>query len=137
MKKSLNWLWCFPQNLIGFVLYVICKAKGRQLFKYKDANVAVWNICSGASFGNFIFIPLWVMLDTEPDKENYIKHEYGHTLQSRKLGWLYLLMIMAPSMIWNALFEGYRQRKGIDYYSFVTEKWANELGGVPTNTKKE
>jgi hypothetical protein len=127
MKNNiLNWIWQFPQNIIGLILYIICKKKGNQTYKYKSARVAVWYFECGVSFGNYIFIPIWAQLF---DKD-YVKHEYGHSLQSKKLGWLYVFIIFLPSMIWNRFFEKYRQKHNICYYSFYTEKWADSLAGV-------
>ena len=128
MKKLLNWLWGLPQNLIGFVLYCVCKAKGRQSFEYKNANVTIYSLECGVSLGNYIFIPTWAALD-EKERKSYINHEYGHTLQSEKLGIFYIIVILIPSMIWNKCFRSYRQKHNIDYYSFYTESWANKLGG--------
>ena len=117
----MQWLWQLPQNIVGFIIKRIYKAEHR--LTYKTIKVYVWNRNDGASLGNYIFIPLCADLE-------YVKHEYGHTVQSRKLGWLYLLVIMTPSMIWNACFEKYRERTGVDYYSFWTERWADKLGEV-------
>ena len=57
-------------------------------------------------------------------------HEYGHSIQSKILGPLYLLVIGLPSIIWAGLFEKYRNKHKISYYSFFTEKWANKLVGL-------
>ncbi len=124
MKKSLSYIWALPFNLIGFIMHKVYKKKGWQTFKYKDATVTVYGFGSGVSLGNYIFIPLWAMLDIE-EKENYIKHEYGHTLQARRLGVGYLIVFFC-SMLWNV----YSRLCTVDYYSFWTEKWADKLGGV-------
>lgn len=67
----------------------------------------------------------WVFLDARYYGNSYgssvMKHEYGHTVQSKMLGWLYLIVIGLPSIV-HAAFH----KKG-DYYHFYTEKWANRL----------
>jgi hypothetical protein len=55
------------------------------------------------SLSNYVFLPFEV--DTDEGilintwKLDYIAHEYGHTLQSHKLGLVYLLVIGLPSLI--------------------------------------
>ena len=59
-----------------------------------------------------------------------IKHEFGHVIQSRILGWLYIPIIVIPSYIWyqcsklNNLPDWLATYK---YYQFYTEWWANQL----------
>lgn len=115
-------LWTLPQNIIGFIGYMIFR-KGYK-YKYNGAFIIeVPNKYGSVSLGNFIFV-------SNATGEETIKHEYGHTLQSKKLGWLYLFIIGIPSIIWASCFEGYRKKHNISYYAFYTERWANKLGGV-------
>lgn len=115
-------IWTLPQNIIGFIGYMIFR-KGYK-YKYNDAFIIeVPNKYGSVSLGNFIFV-------SNATDEETIKHEYGHTLQSKKLGWLYLFIIGIPSIIWASCFEGYRKKHNISYYAFYTEQWANKLGGV-------
>lgn len=117
MKKS---IWEFPQNLIGYIIVKIAKTEYRST--YRDASVYTWNL-NGLSLGKYIFVPGNV-------NEDYIKHEYGHTIQSKYLGWFYLLVIGIPSILWASCGEAYRKKHNISYYEFYTEKWADRLGGV-------
>lgn len=71
----------------------------------------------GVSLGKYIIVNQWM-----PTKE--IMHEYGHCIQSRYLGWLYLIVIGLPSLLWAMFY------RGKNYYSFYTERWADKLGGV-------
>lgn len=123
MKKALKtiliWVWCFPQMLLGFLVKVFTKAE-------KQNGHYNYNVQSGSvSLGTYIFLAegWW-------DNDTMLKHEQGHTKQSYMLGWLYLIVVGLPSFIWSNFFEGYRQRKGISYYSFFTERWADRLGGI-------
>ena len=102
MNKVLSYTWEILQNLVAKFVMLISKAK--PLTTYKDAN--------------------------KKSHSDYIKHEYGHTLQSKILGPLYLFVIGLPSLIWAGCFEDYRKENKISYYDFYTEKWADKLGGV-------
>ena len=121
-------IWELPQNIIGRI--VLRATKAEYMISLYDANVFKWNKKSGVSLGEYIFVP-----DTASD--TYIKHEYGHTVQSRYLGWFYLLIIGLPSLIWAGCFKGFRKKHGIDYYTFYTEKWADKLGGVERRADNE
>ena len=128
LKKFIMATWEFPQNALGFMVKKICKAK--PYVKYNEATVYSWNICGGISLGKYIFVPYRYMNPNLLPVQRCIKHEYGHTRQSKYLGWLYLLVIGLPSLIWSRCFNGYRERTGKSYYSFYTEKWADKLGEV-------
>ena len=130
-------IWELPQNTLGWIVKKISKATSYGT--YKDAEVYTWHISGGMSLGKYIFVPfetdgLMYYDDNHYYRrdyvENFIKHEYGHTIQSKYLGWLYLLVIGLPSLIWAQCFEWYWSREGKSYYDFYPEKWANKLGGV-------
>lgn len=129
--KTLNFLkatWELPQNTVGAIVKKVTKAV--PYTTYKDANVYSWGINGGLSLGKYIFVPYKIAPPTNSRVQRYIKHEYGHTVQSKYLGWFYLPVIAVPSLIWAGCFEQYRQKNNVSYYSFYTEKWANKLGGV-------
>lgn len=119
--KVLSAIWQLPQNIIGYIVLKVTKAKYR--CHYNGASVYTWHRSDGISLGKYIFVPSNVNKD-------YIKHEYGHTVQSRYLGWLYLFVIGIPSIVWAGCFKSYRKKHNVSYYSFYTEKWADKLGGV-------
>lgn len=132
--RKQNWqiflkaIWQLPQYIAGIVVKKIYKAKPYTI--YKDANVYSWSIRGGLSLGKYIFVPF---KNEEPASyvvQQYIKHEYGHTIQSKYLGWLYLLVIGLPSITWAGCFDKYRKKHGIKYEAFYTESWADKLGGV-------
>ena len=141
IKNFIKATWELPQNVVGAIVKKIVKATPLPYYaNYKGANVYSWNISGGISLGNYIFVPFayngvgYMDIYDYPRSvayvENFIKHEYGHTVQSKYLGWLYLLVIALPSLIWAGCFEGYRQKNNVSYYEFYTEKWADKLGGV-------
>ena len=125
MKNS---IWELPQNALGFIVKNVCKAK--PLTTYKGTTVYAWHVGRGVSLGKYIFVPFTKIYPNSISQMRYIKHEYGHSVQSKYLGWFYLLVVGAPSLIWAVCFEKYRRKTGKDYYDFYTERWADKLGGV-------
>ena len=122
LKKFIIATWELPQNIIGYITRQIFKAQ--YVSDYKTAKVFYWKVKYGSmSLGKYIFM-------CDPSNTETLKHEYGHTIQSKYLGWLYLLVIGLPSLIWAWCFEGYRTKRGKSYDDFYTESWANKLGGV-------
>ena len=130
----IQWTWGLPVNLIGGIIYLICKAMGRKQVKFENAYITYlpWNQ-GGLSLGLFIFIKG----DHPNEIWNYNTpiHEYGHTWQCLLLGVFYWIVIALPSSIWCNFFEGYRQKNKISYYVFYPEKWANAWGQKATGKK--
>lgn len=127
-KNFVRATWEFPQNGIGFIVKKICKAT--LYTTYKDANVYSWKHRGGMSLGKYIFVPFTEEDSTAFAVQQYIKHEYGHTVQSKYLGWFYLLVIGLPSLVWAGCFKRYREKTETSYYDFYTEQSADFLGGV-------
>lgn len=127
----LQWSWGILQNIAGLVLFLANADKKH--YSYNGAAATDWHNKRGSvSLGMFIFIS-----DTDPDREETKRHEYGHTLQSVILGPLYLIVIGLPSILWCALpcFVRYREKRGVSYYKFYTERWANKLAGLDRNRR--
>lgn len=76
----------------------------------------------GISLGRYI-----ILSERYETKYNTWYHERGHSIQSMYLGPLYLLVIGLPSILW-AMWWNYG--RGVSYYRFYTERWADKLGGV-------
>ncbi len=123
IKHLVYTIWQLPQDIIGAVIWLICRLRHRTSSIYKERVLTEWGLFSGLSMGHFFFI------HTRQDQIT-TRHEYGHTLQSLRLGWLYLFVVGIPSIVWASCFEKFRERRGISYYSFYTERWADKLGGV-------
>ncbi len=115
--------WCLPQNLVGACLYLCCLKSAHRTFRFARVTAWKWQGCT--SVGCFIF-----MHDRSLSHRPLLVHEYGHTLQSAVLGWLYLPVIWLPSVIWYAVpaLRRMRRRRHISYYAFYTERWANAWG---------
>ena len=129
IKEVLLYIWQLPQNLLGLALlayYQHEKAYHRlngRTFYYTTEMI------SGISLGNYIIM-------NREDREDGMRHEYGHTIQSRWLGWFYLLIIGLPSGTWNIIDRliiekliGYEASYTL-YYKMPWEAWADKLGGV-------
>lgn len=117
MKEAIKYLWQLPQMLLGLLLRAIYKGNDSE---YKDALVRrSTKMSGGISLGRYIIINQW-------STEKTVKHEYGHTLQSKKLGWLYLIVVGLQSGLHALLCKC----KNHSYYDMWFEKWANKLGGV-------
>ena len=128
MTKVRTWTWEILQNAVAKVVMLMFKAK--PIATYEEATVYHWNQQGGMSLGKHIFVDLLEVDNTKKSHVDYVKHEYGHTVQSKYLGPLYLFVIGLPSLIWAGCFQEYRKKNNISYYSFYTEKWADKLGGV-------
>lgn len=128
-----DWIWCFPQTFIGFILsWTIWRKSYRkkdfeELALYYNANILVkdeggkvFDLISGTSLGRYILVK-------DYHNERVVRHEIGHLIQSRILGWFYLLVVGLPSVINNL-----RARKNeivwLSYYNRYPEKWADKLG---------
>lgn len=120
----IQFTWGLPQNLLGLLLFLLGLVRGRYAGKYNRAFITKTKKIHGLSLGVFIFV-------SDESDAVLLRHEYGHTLQSLYLGVFYLLIIGLPSLIWAGLFNGYRKKHNVDYYSFYTERWANHLSGPP------
>lgn len=119
----LMYLHQLPQNLLGFALYLYYQGyeEMRQV-GYNDVVVVKSpKMRGGISLGQYVIVSRGANLET-------IYHKLGHCKQSQILGWLYLIVIGLPSIIWAALYGIQEIRERWSYYDFYTERWANELG---------
>lgn len=128
MKELIKYLWQLPQNLLGLFLIHIYKDVSI-VRRYGDIVVyQTDDMPSGISLGRYV-----IMKFTKD--ETGIKHELGHSRQSQKLGWLYLIVIGLPSLlgnIYDRIFHRNWRYEDVErwYYSQPWEKWADKLGGV-------
>lgn len=119
--KVLRYIWELPQNLLGLLLRAIYKGTDSE---YEGAVVRrSLKMQGGISLGRYIIVSRFASKTT-------VMHEYGHCLQSRSLGWLYLLVIGLPSIVWAGLYGTVVKATKNGYYRWYTERWADRLGGV-------
>jgi hypothetical protein len=120
----LSFIWQLPQSVLGlfFLLYFWLR-KDLHLISYKKLCFAFYSryMPGGISLGNFAFV------STSSAKSTAIvMHEQeGHTVDSKIWGPLYLLVIGLPSILWAQYGDDNKC-----YYSFYTERWANNHAGL-------
>lgn len=126
-----------PQNIIGKLLSINSKNMSytmndgtvkRFYFKNKFFN-------SGISLGDYIIMDNCRFKLSKEELRKSINHEYGHSIQSKKLGWLYLLIVGIPSIFRNIYDRLFHRKWNYDkrckwYYDGFPENWADKLGGV-------
>lgn len=133
-------IWEFPQKVIGFFMTIKPKAvvkipleNGETIKVYFTKNV----FGCGVSLSNYIILNYdyyFPIINTDLGIETAL-HEYGHSRQSKYLGWFYFLVVGIPSAAGN-IYDRVAHR-GLSYslrekwyYSRFPENWADKLGGV-------
>ena len=122
IAEILLYLWQLPQNLLGLLLVQILKPEDAYDFFGRKVYYS-YRMRGGISLGRYIVVQSY-LLDANSHTEY---HELGHSRQSAILGPLYLFVIGIPSLIWAAWWN---KGRGVSYYSFFTERWADRLGDV-------
>lgn len=126
-------IWEFPQNLLGLIVYLIMKIKKRVTGIENEAHrVFIETPNTGVSLGWFVF---WT---PSGNRFSYLTndcrmHESGHARQSVMLGPLYLVAVGIPSLGRVFYSRWYRKIHGhswTNYYNAFPENWADRLGGV-------
>ncbi len=115
IKKVLLYIWQLPQHLLGLFLFVCYRNCGRfkyrgKIYQYSD------NIPGAISLGNYII--------TGSKRQITLDHEYGHTVQSKKWGPLYLIIVGITSLYHTQFTPNDK------YYTVWPENEADKLGGV-------
>lgn len=121
MIQIISFIWQLPQNILGIILR--CFYQGVD-FKFEKAIVRRSSkFRGGISLGRYVIIG-------ETSDSNTVKHEWGHCRQSIRLGWLYLLIVGLPSLVWATLYGWIIRPTKNGYLKFYTESWADKLGNV-------
>lgn len=119
LNNILLWLWQAPQNFIGWFIATLGNLPKRT---YNNDIYYIWNFNS-VSLGDYRLLHI-------KSTETTYKHEMGHSIQSKYLGWLYLIVIGLPSVIGNLIWRIPKWSTNHDYYKQPWEAWADKLGGV-------
>lgn len=114
--RIILWIWQFPQNLCALVY--MNRPFDRVDSPCRHYRRHGWSSSGSVTLGEYIFTNARVSLST-------IRHEYGHIVQSRILGPLYLPVIGLPSILHAAVHN--KACKGKEYNHFYTERWADSL----------
>jgi len=118
----ISYLWQLPQHLLALVVLMFYKPT--RVEKYSWAKVYWLPVDWGISLGQYILV-----CDEEQGDLNLVRHEFGHSLQSRMLGPLYLLVVGLPSILMNLASRRF-PKFGERYYDRWPESWADRLGHV-------
>lgn len=118
-------IWQLPQFILGIILLLVYRSRVTKVIDYKESIVFfVKDLKGGVSLSRFIY------LDTKYEKDALsLKHEYGHFIQSKLLGWFYLVLVGLPSIIRASIYN----KLGLDsksYHNGYPEHWADRLGGA-------
>lgn len=127
--------WELPQTLLGYILTKIYKDKLYEVKEYNHARVHYYKeFPGGISLGRYILVQdcSWF-----PEyQEELVKHEFGHCIQSKYLGWFYLPIVGICSGIHSLTYKTKMEAGTITgYYDYWTERWADKLGGVKRGWK--
>ena len=124
IRNLILFIWQLPQHIVAIIyfgyLVMMCKDLGVDS-RYKQAIVIPCVMRGAVTLGNYIFVGL------NSEYKETVKHELGHTIQSKILGPLYLIVIGIPSITYCGLRRLFPSLRKKNYYDFYTEKWANNL----------
>lgn len=124
IRNLILFIWQLPQHIVALIyfgyLVMMCKDLGVDS-RYKQAIVIPCVMRGAVTLGNYVFVGL------NSEYRKTVKHELGHTIQSKILGPLYLIIIGIPSITYCGLRRIFPSLRKKNYYDFYTEKWANNL----------
>ena len=124
IRNLILFIWQLPQHIVALIyfgyLVMMCKDLGVDS-RYKQATVIPCVMRGAVTLGNYIFVGL------NSEYRKTVKHELGHTIQSKILGPLYLIVIGIPSITYCGLRRTFPSLRKKNYYDFYTERWANNL----------
>ena len=124
IRNLILFIWQLPQHIVAIIyfgyLVMMCKDLGIDS-RYKQAIVIPCVMRGAITLGNYVFVGL------NSEYKETVKHELGHTIQSKILGPLYLIIIGIPSITYCGLRRIFPSLRKKNYYNFYTEKWANNL----------
>ena len=124
IRNLILFIWQLPQHIVALIyfgyLVMMCKDLGVDS-RYKQATVIPCIMRGAVTLGNYVFVGL------NSEYKETVKHELGHTIQSKILGPLYLIIIGIPSITYCGLRRLFPSLRKKNYYNFYTERWANNL----------
>ena len=124
IRNLILFIWQLPQHIVAIIyfgyLVMMCKDLGIDS-RYKQATVIPCIMRGAVTLGNYVFVGL------NSEYKETVKHELGHTIQSKILGPLYLIVIGIPSITYCGLRRIFPSLRKKNYYNFYTESTANYL----------
>ena len=133
MKDILLYIWQLPQNLLGLILIAFYKPEEFHVMYNGNRIYYSSKMSGGISLGKYSIVHISHYKKTlhQSLRRNTVRHEaIGHAEQSLRLGWLYLIVIGLPSIIWAGLYGPVITPTTNGYYKFYTESWADSLAGI-------
>ena len=133
MKQVLLYIWQLPQNLLGLLLVLLYKPERSHIMNNGNRIYYASRMTGGISLGKYSIVNVchYRLSVNDSLKRDTVRHEaIGHAQQSRWLGWLYLLVIGIPSIVWAGLYGWIIPRSKNGYYKFYTERWADKIAEV-------
>lgn len=124
IRNLILFIWQLPQHLLAilYIGYLVMMSKDLGVdSRYKQAIVIPCVMRGAVTLGNYVFVGL------NSEYRKTVKHELGHTIQSKILGPLYLIVIGIPSITYCGLRRIFPSLRKKNYYNFYTERWANNL----------
>ncbi len=132
--------WEAPQSALGALnlAYALATGSVARIVRENGRIFVELRVSRAISLGHFVF---WTTIDSaivrvNPDNK---LHEYGHALQSRLLGPLYLPIVGIPSslrVVYAAAQHVFTKRPWDGYYAGFPERWADRLGGVQPDARR-
>jgi hypothetical protein len=134
LRRAALLAWECPQNALGAALFAAQAARRNIVCTRFDRERVMVEIRSfGAiSLGLFVFFTNQDNPYVPVGREN-LDHEYGHSIQSRWLGPLYLPIVGVTSELRVLYAFAHRHLRGYrwaGYYHGFPESWADRLGCV-------
>lgn len=124
IRNLILFIWQLPQHLLAILyigyLVMMCKDLGVDS-RYKQAIVIPCVMRGAVTLGCYVFVGL------NSEYRKTVKHELGHTIQSKILGPLYLIVIGIPSITYCGLRRIFPSLRKKNYYNFFSEKSADYL----------
>lgn len=124
IRNLILFIWQLPQHIVAIIyfgyLVMMCKDLGIDS-RYKQAIVIPCVMRGAVTLGNYVFVGL------NSEYKETVKHELGHTIQSKILGPLYLIVIGIPSITYCGLRRLFPSLRKKNYYDSFSEKSANYL----------
>ena len=124
IRNLILFIWQLPQHIVALIyfgyLVMMCKDLGIDS-RYKQAIVIPCIMRGAVTLGKYVFVGL------NSEYRKTVKHELGHTIQSKILGPLYLIVIGIPSITYCGLRRIFPSLRKKNYYDFFSEKSANYL----------
>lgn len=124
IRNLILFIWQLPQHIVALIYFGYLVMMHKDLgvdSRYKQATVIPCIMRGAVTLGCYVFVGL------NSEYRKTVKHELGHTIQSKILGPLYLIVIGIPSFIYCGLRRLFPSLRKKNYYNFFSEKSADYL----------